>query len=227
METRILQPSEWHLLKGTEAERALPFLTPENTQAIVVEDGGRVVGSWLMIRTVHAECLWAHPDYRGSFGVAKRLFRAMKECATRWGTDKVITGSVSSYVTDLIKRFGGKPMPCESFILPVEMKDRQARKDRATGHEFHVQLEALAPEGAHPDDDEHDEMVGRTIRLAVKENRPEEAMEAYNHWAFRAGYVPIRYLGTVDGWMRADIVTAKVEINADYELRLLEEMVCP
>lgn len=226
MQERELPPAEWHRLNGTEAEKLWPFVNPENTRVIVVEDEGRIVGVWAMLRTVHAECLWAAPSHRGSLGVAKRLFRGMREVAAEWGVDRVITGSVDPQVTGLIERFGGKPMPCESFVLPVEMKNqRRAEKDRARGKAFHEQLEALAVDGIHPDDPDHNEAVGRAMRVAVDEHDPERAMSEYNRWAFAAGYAPIRYLGTVDGKVRADIVTAKIEVDGEH-VRVLEEAVC-
>lgn len=119
MKTRILPPDEWSKLDGTEAGPAWRYLNPENTQVIVVEDADRIVGTWLMVRIVHAECIWIAPDYRGVFGVAKRLLKGMREIATAWGVDRVVTGSLTPHVTDLISRLGGTPMPCESFVLPV------------------------------------------------------------------------------------------------------------
>lgn len=106
-------------MDGTEAATAWRLLNPENTQAIVVEDDGKVVGAWLALRIVHAECIWVAPSHRGSFGVWSRLIKGMRQVATSWGVDKVVTGSITPEVTDLIKRFGGVPMPCESFVLPV------------------------------------------------------------------------------------------------------------
>lgn len=121
MISRILPPEEWHRLNGTEAETLWPLLDPENAQVLVVEEDGEVVGTWTLMRVVHAECLWVKPSHRGVFGVTKRLLKGMREIVSAWGTNKVITGSVSDHVTDLIRRFGGVPMPCESFILPAEM----------------------------------------------------------------------------------------------------------
>jgi len=204
-------------LAGTEAETVWPHLNPENTRVLVVEDGEEIVGAWLLLRTVHAECLWIAPSHRGVFGVAKRLLRGMRELAMAWGVDRVITGSVSPHVTDLIKRFGGKPMPCESFVLPLEMSKRS---DRERGRAFHEQLAALVKEEQHPEDETHNEHVGRALRTAVEEKQPELAMNEYNAWAQRAGYEPIEYLGTVDGRLVADVVTAVVEIDGQYGIRL-------
>jgi hypothetical protein len=96
-------------------------LDPENSRVLVVEDEGQIVGTWVGMRVVHMECLWVKPSHRGLFGVTKRLLKGMRDIAASWGTNKVITGSASEHVTDLIRRFGGVPMPCESFILPAEI----------------------------------------------------------------------------------------------------------
>lgn len=124
---RILPSEEWHRLAGTEAEAVWPTLNPENTRILVVEENGRIVGNWLGLRVVHAECNWIAPDYRGSFGVAKRLLRGMREVAREWGVERVITGSVSPHVTDMIQRLGGFPVPCESFVLPL-VKEASCRQ---------------------------------------------------------------------------------------------------
>lgn len=130
MIARVLPPEEWPRLVGTEAETAWPHFDPENTRVLVVEDGGEIVATWTVMRVVHVECLWAKPSHRGMFGVAKRLLKAMRETASAWGARNVVTGSVSPHVTDLIRRFGGMPMPCESFVLPVEIVNTRAIRRR-------------------------------------------------------------------------------------------------
>lgn len=126
MISRILPPEEWPRLSGTEAETVWPHFKPENTRILVVEDEGEIVGTWSMVRVVHAECLWVAPKYRGAFGVAKRLLRGMRDIASAWGAVKVVTGSVSPEVTNMILRFGGFPMPGECFVLPISI-ERPAR----------------------------------------------------------------------------------------------------
>lgn len=230
MKTRILPPEEWSRLKGTEAEAAWPSLNPENTRVLVVEDEGEIVSCWAFLRVVHAECLWVRPSHRGSFAVARRLLRGLRDIAFDWGVEKVVTGSVSPTVTDLITKVGGVPMPCESYVLPVEgrMGKRLSRfePDRELGRLFHAQLSALVEEPQHPEDDEHDERVGRALRKAISEGEPEWAAAEYNAWATVAGYEPIRYLGKVNGRMRADIVTAVVEVDEAYRVSVVQEELC-
>lgn len=223
MNSRILPPEEWPRLKGTEAEAVWPQLVPENTRVLVVEEDGEIVGAWVLLRVVHAECLWAAPSHRGSLGVATRLLRGMWEIASKWGASRVVTGSTSPEVTGLIKRVGGEPMPCESFVLPVA--NPYSRADRERGREFHRQLSAFVTED-HPDDEQHDEQVGRALRTAIEDRAPERATENYNAWARGAGYEPVRFLGSVDGRMRADIVTAVIEVDDQYAVRVVEEATC-
>lgn len=228
MISRILPPEEWPVgLKGTEAETAWPHFDPEQTQVIVVEHEGRIVGTWTVMRTVHVECLWAAPEYRGSFGVCKRLLKAMREVASAWGASVVYTGSASAHVTELIRRFGGVPSPVETFILPLEIASSRRREDRERGREFHRQINAQIPEDAHADDPEHDERVGKALRTAVEGGDPVRAEAEYNEWARGARYEPVNFLswGT-DGKLRADIKTAIVEVDEQYRVTVLEEESC-
>lgn len=127
MRSRILPPEEWHRLNGTEAEELWPTLVPESARVVVVEDQGVIVACWVAMNVVHMECLWVRPSHRGLAGVALRLFRGLREIAAEWAVGSIVTSSLSPKVTDLIRRFGGTPLPGEMFILPVEIA-RPARK---------------------------------------------------------------------------------------------------
>lgn len=128
MISRILPSHEWHLLAGTESEveAALTSLGP-STRILVVEDDGEIVATWAAIPTVHMECLWVKPSHRGLVGVARRLFSGLREIAAEFDVTAVVTSSLSPLVTDLIRRFGGSPLPGEMFILPIEIA-RPTRK---------------------------------------------------------------------------------------------------
>lgn len=224
MNSRVLDPEEWESkLKGTEAEELWPSLDPAMSEVLVVEDGAKVAGAWVLIKTVHAECIWVHPDYRGTFGVAKRLMRGMREIASRWGVTRVITGSVSPKVTDLILRFGGSPIPCMMFTLPIQAKMAGGVTEADLGRYFHSQLADLIQEDIHPEDAEHDRRVGMALRKAVRDSDPNRAESDYNAWASVAGYHPITFIswGT-DGRLRADIGTAIIEVDRDYRVHVVE-----
>jgi hypothetical protein len=86
---------------------------------------------------------------------------------------------------------------------------------------FHMQLAAQVTEEQHAPDEEHDAHVGKTLRTAVAENDPERALAEYNTWAVSAGYEPIRYLGTFGDRLRADIVTAVIEVDKQYGVHVV------
>lgn len=132
MITRILPQEEWSRLNGTEAELLWPYFNPEQTRVLVVEDEGRIVGTWTLMRVVHAECLWIAPSHRGLFGVTRRLLVAMRDIAKGWNVSAVWTGSKSAHVTDLIRRLGGKEPPFESFILPIEKHGNRVELPRGS-----------------------------------------------------------------------------------------------
>ena len=118
---RVLDPCEWPRLAGTEAETVWPLLDPENARVVVVENHeGRIVGTWTVMRLVHVECVWIAPEYRGSFGVAKRLLRGMRAVASQWGAKAVMTAALTDQVRALITSLGGSKLPGEHFVMPVE-----------------------------------------------------------------------------------------------------------
>jgi hypothetical protein len=120
MEGRILPVAEWARLKGTELEPALPFLAPD-TQIIVIEDGETVVGCWAVVRYVHVEGIWIHPDYRRQGAVARRLLSMMGWVARQvFGAQVVITGADTDDVAGLITRLGGQRLPGMHYVIPVK-----------------------------------------------------------------------------------------------------------
>lgn len=218
---RILPPEEWYRLKGTEAEGLIPLLIPDCCRVLVVEDEGEIVATWTLMLVVHAECLWAHPRYRGARGVAKRLLRLMREVAQGWGSKNVLTAATKPEVADLIRRFGGVTVPGEAFVLPVDGLERM--KDRAVGKSFHRKLAAQLIEELHPDDPEHNEHAGHALRLAIEGHEPERAMEEYNAFAQSVGHGLVLYLGSRDGKLLADIGTAIIEVDGHYGVTVIEQ----
>lgn len=124
---RVLPPEEWPRLAGTEAEGLWPQLDSENARVLVVEEDGEIVATWTAMRVVHMECLWVKPSHRGLAGVVRRLFGGLRQIAHEWDLRGVVTSSLSPTVTDLIRRFGGSPLPGEMFVLPVEMARTRKR----------------------------------------------------------------------------------------------------
>jgi len=225
LRTRILPPDEWPRLVGTEAEKAWPLLDPKNARIVVVEEEGRIVATWIVMRVVHVECAWIDPSVRGSFGVMRRILGAMSEVAEAWGAANVISAAENEHVADLLVRLGGTKMPGDSFALPARMPRSKHVK---LGRAFHEQLATLSSEKQHQEDPAHDNEVGKALVTAIKDGNPERAVADYNVWARAFGYEPIRYIGTFDGKVRVDIVTAVVEIDERYVVRVLQEATaCP
>jgi hypothetical protein len=118
-QTRMLPPEEWSRLAGTEAESVWHLFDPTNTRVVVIEDGDAIVGCWVLLRVIHAECLWIAPSHRCKVGVIKRLLRGMKTLASGWGATQVVTAAMSDDVRTLIGKFGGTRVPGEAYVLPV------------------------------------------------------------------------------------------------------------
>ena len=105
---------------GTEAETLWPHCDPAQTQMVVVEADGVIVGTWAVLRTVHVECVWIAEDYRGQFGVVKRLLIGMRAAARRWGARTVLTGAMTDQVRSLIASLGGSQLPGDHYVIPLE-----------------------------------------------------------------------------------------------------------
>lgn len=102
---------------------------------------------------------------------------------------------------------------------------------RAIGEDFHRQLRAQV-EDLHPDDADHDEMVGQALYVGIEYNAPTLALEAYNQWARQSGYAPITLTCRVEfpngatDWI-LDIKTATVVVNRQYQITVLTKAAAP
>ena len=120
MTSRTLPQEEWPRLAGTEVEHVWPLLNPANARILVVEDdAGQIVGTWVLMRVVHVECLWIHPNHRGKTAVGRCLLAAMRPAARAWGYSTVITGAISDEIRRMITRFRGVKIPGDMYAIPV------------------------------------------------------------------------------------------------------------
>ena len=109
------------MLVGTEAETVWPHLDPEQAQVLVVEDDQRaIVGVWVLMRLIHAECVWVAPEHRGRSSVARRLVQFMRERARAWGAKTVLGHPVDPAVGRLIEKLGGTQLPGVPHVIPVD-----------------------------------------------------------------------------------------------------------
>lgn len=115
---RVLPPDEYPRLVGTELEQVWPVL-PRDSTVLVVEQGDQIVGCWAVIRYVHVEGLWIHPDHRRKSSVGARLWKAMKIRARELGATAVVTGAVSDDVRRLLAHAGGIQIPADTWVLPI------------------------------------------------------------------------------------------------------------
>lgn len=221
MITRVLPIEEWPRLKGTEAERLWPMLDPTRSQVLVVEDAGRILGCWVLMWQMHAECVWVAEDQRKGTAVQRRLWEAMQEQAEKAQAGAVITGAISDDVRSLLEKHGAKKIPGDAYAIPIGKHYARCQK---IGKKFHDQLEAQLGHEAHPDDPVHNAAVGNALLIAVKGGQPERAEAIYNAWATLAGYDTLKYLGTdPDGSLRVNIQSATIAIDSRYRVRLLQE----
>lgn len=121
MTYRILPPMEWNKLDGTEQlGRIWPFLRPEDTQIVVVEDDGQIIATWAVVRVVHVEGLWVRPEYRRrSLRMVRMLFQGMYDAARRFGVRNVWTSAETPEVQQLLEKGNrAKPAP-KSYVMSI------------------------------------------------------------------------------------------------------------
>lgn len=117
MTDRLLPVTEWHRLKGTSLEPALPHLKPERTSIAVVEDDGKIVACWMAVSVMHAEGVWIDPAYRSRISVARKLWRRMKAIVNGQGLDRVLTGADSPQIRALLDRQRATPLAYQEYVL--------------------------------------------------------------------------------------------------------------
>lgn len=107
-------------MAGTEADPIWPHLDPAQAQVLVVEQDGAIVGTWVLMRLVHAECVWIAPAHRGRGRVAARLVQFMRERARAWQVRAVLGHPVDAAVVALIEKLRGTRLPGVPYLIPVD-----------------------------------------------------------------------------------------------------------
>lgn len=121
MTSRILPPAEWHRLAHTDLPKALPHLSADQMDVVVVEDGDRIVACWGVLRVTHLEGAWVDPAYRGKPSVARRLLLATMSVARRSAPRWVMTAAQTDDVRRLIeKHLRGVHVPGDMYVVPME-----------------------------------------------------------------------------------------------------------
>jgi hypothetical protein len=119
--TRILPPEEWPRLAGTEAEAVWPHLDPNLTMVLVVEHEGAIVGTWVLVRVLHAECLWIAPAHRQRTSVARHLWGCLRAIARRLGVPAVVTAAVNDDTRRLLDHVNAERLPGDHYVMRFEL----------------------------------------------------------------------------------------------------------
>jgi len=120
MTSRVLPREEWEKLEVSGFPAIGSTLRPEDSEVVVIEDGDRIVATLGTFRVTHFESLWIAPEYRGNAGLGRKLIKAAISSAKRW-TDQWVWGcSGSEHTDDLFVRMGGKKMPVDTYIIPIQ-----------------------------------------------------------------------------------------------------------
>lgn len=116
MTTRILPREDYGRLVGTLLECAISSL-PVDSQVVVVEDNGAIVGCAALYPVWHLDGVWVAPAYRKKTTVARRLVRVIRG----WlhVVPEVWAMAVSSASQELCAKFPGRvtPLTCAHFTL--------------------------------------------------------------------------------------------------------------
>jgi len=119
MTSRVLPPEEWHRLVGTEAELIWPHLDPARSHVLAVEHNGAIVGTWVLMQVLHAECLWIAPSHRGRTSVARRLWTAMQRTARGLGAKAVATAAMTDDVRRLLDHVGATKVLGDHYAMRI------------------------------------------------------------------------------------------------------------
>lgn len=89
--TRVLPPEEWHRLQGLGHFASCALPDPEHSAIVVVEDGGRIIGTQIILNLVHLEGVWIDPEYRHKPGVVRGLVEETWGALHAFGISTVFT----------------------------------------------------------------------------------------------------------------------------------------
>ena len=119
MTSRVLPPEEWPRLAETEAETVWPLLDPVRAQVLVVEDGAQIVGCWVLMNVLHAECLWIAEAHRKQASVGRRLWTGLRRLVQAAGCSGVWTASASADVAALLAHVGATKVVGDHYVMGV------------------------------------------------------------------------------------------------------------
>ena len=127
MVARVLDYEEWDRLPE-ELDPILMDLKPGRSRVCVVEEDGQIVGRWILMPVLLAECVWIAPEKRRT-KVVTQLLELMKRTARSLGYERVRVASISRDVTQLLcnPRLRAEVVPGLPFVMQVgEVPCRQS-----------------------------------------------------------------------------------------------------
>lgn len=114
--SRVLPPSEWSKLVGTEAERLHPMLDAQKDRVVVVERDGEVLACTVLMSVLHAECVWIHPEHRGHAGVKRQLYAGVERAASEQGARVVCVVATLPVMKRFFRWIGARLIEGEHFV---------------------------------------------------------------------------------------------------------------
>lgn len=120
MTRRILPPEEWPRLTGTALDGQWPFLQPDRSRVVVVENrDGEIVACWAFYLHLHAHGCWIRDDHRGKSAVARHLIKAMHEQADAAAAQTIWTGAEDTGIATMLTNLGGIEPQMRTFVVPM------------------------------------------------------------------------------------------------------------
>jgi hypothetical protein len=122
-QARILPSEEWARLDATPLAAVRRQIDSHETDVVVVESDGAIVGCWMLTKFWHVEGVWIRPDHQKRASVAKRLLGAMTHLCRRRGAHTVMTGAADPVVRSLVlDHLGAVPLP-DQFAWSIAPKE--------------------------------------------------------------------------------------------------------
>lgn len=118
---RLLPAAEWSRLTAFPpfCEGGLP--DPDHWRIVVAEDDGLIVGFCCLFDTVHWDCWYVQPEYRGNPVVFKDLVEGGVQVMIDYQIDLVhTTVPDGSGVGGMLERFGFEPAPGSLYYYTRE-----------------------------------------------------------------------------------------------------------
>ncbi len=118
---RILPVEEWPRLAGTESAKFAECRAGQPVVPFVVEEEGRIVGTWTLTTYNVLEGLWVSAEQRGHNHVRaqRALLRAVREYALNVGLVEAVTFSASAQIDRMCDRVGGRVLGAVPWVLPL------------------------------------------------------------------------------------------------------------